>query len=196
MAKKRLALWIGIAVLVILIIYVYATHKSLVAKDEKVEEQWAEVQNTYQRRIDLLPNLVNVVRGVSDFEQSTLEAIAQARSRATAGMSAEVSAENYTQQTKLQDSLAATANRLIVRIEKYPVLKGTDAYAGLQTQIEGTERRIQIARSDFNKAVADYNSKVRSFPSGIVAGMFGFKRKQGFEADAGADKTVKINFNQ
>lgn len=194
MRKKTVALWITGAVLVILFVYGYITYNSLVSQEEKLDQQWAEVQNTYQRRLNLVPNLVNVVKGGSEFEQSTLDSIAAARGRAMAGTSSEVTAENYSEQVTLQDSLAAATNRLIIRIENYPVLKGTDAYAGLQTQLEGTERRIQVARNDFNKAVASYNNKVRSFPSNIVAGLFGFERKEGFEAVPGADKAIKITF--
>ena len=153
------------------------------------------MQNTYQRRLDLIPNLVNVVKGLSDFEQTTLEKITEARSKAIAGLSNnELTGENYQQQKKLQDTLAASANRIIMRIEKYPTLKGTAAYAGLQTQLEGTERRIKIARNDFNAALADYNKKVRSFPTNMTAGLFGFKKKNGFEAVTGTDKNVEIKF--
>lgn len=194
MRTKRLALWIIGAVVVILFVFVYTTYNSLVNKEEDVNKQWGEVQNTYQRRLDLVPNLVNVVKGISGFEQSTLEGVAEARSRAISGKPAAVSPGEYEQQRQLQDSFAAATNRLIVTIEKYPVLKGTDAYRGLQTQLEGTERRIKVARTDFNKAVASYNTKVRSFPTSIVAGIFGFRRREGFEAEAGSDKAVEIKF--
>jgi LemA protein len=138
---------------------------------------------------------VNVVKGVSDFEQSTLEKITEARSKALSGLSNnELTGENYQQQKQLQDTLAMVANRMIIQIEKYPALKGTAAYSGLQTQLEGTERRIKVARNDFNAAVATYNRKVRSFPTNILAGLFGFKKKEGFEAVAGTNKSVEIKF--
>jgi LemA protein len=197
MQKKRYTGYIAGAVLVLLGLVIILTYNSLVKKEEVVKKQWSEVQNTYQRRLDLIPNLVNVVKGMSDFEQTTLEKIAEARSNALRGLSNdELTAENYQQQKQLQDTLAATANRLIIQIEKYPTLKGTAAYAALQTQLERTEYRIKIARNDFNAAVAGYNNKVRSFPSNMVAGVFGFKRKDGFVADAGTDKTVEINFKK
>lgn len=195
MRTKRLALWIVGAVVVILIVFVSTTYNSLVNKEEDVKEQWAEVQNTYQRRLDLVPNLVNIVKGISGFEQGTLVSVTETRSKAISGKPADVVPGEYDQQRELQDSFAAATNRLIVTIEKYPVLKGTEAYRGLQTQLEGTERRIKVARADFNKAVASYNTKVRSFPSSIVAGLFGFKRREGFEAEAGSDKAVEIKFN-
>jgi LemA protein len=159
--------------------------------------QWNEVQNVYQRRLALIPNLVNVVKGQADFEQNTLQQIAEARNKASQVTFSdnEISSDKYQQQKASQDSLAAAANRLILVIEKYPVLKGTDAFAGLQTQLEGTERRVKIARKDFNEAVADYNKSVRGFPSGLVAGLLGFHEKKGFEADAGNEKTVEIKFN-
>ena len=102
--------------------------------------------------------------------------------------------ENLERETRLQDSMAVAVNRLIAVVEKYPTLKGTTAYAGLQTQLEGTERRIKVARQDFNEAVADYNVAVRSSTTGLVAGLFGFKAREGFQADAGADKAVEIKF--
>lgn len=193
--KKFSGYIVGGAILLVLLTWIITSYNSFVKKQEKVKLQWSEVQNTYQRRLDLIPNLVNVVKGVSDFEQTTLEKITEARSRAITGLSNdELTAENYQQQKKLQDTLAAAANRLIIQIERYPALKGTAAYAGLQTQLEGTERRIRVARNDFNEAVADYNKKVRGFPSNLVAGIFGFKRKEGFEAVSGTEKAVEIKF--
>ena len=194
--KKFSGYIVGGAILLVLLTWIITSYNSFVKKQEKVKLQWSEVQNTYQRRLDLIPNLVNVVKGVSDFEQTTLEKITEARSRAISGLSNdELTAENYQQQKRLQDTLAAAANRLIIQIERYPALKGTAAYAGLQTQLEGTERRIKVARNDFNEAVADYNKKVRGFPSKLVAGIFGFNRKEGFEAVSGTEKAVEINFN-
>jgi LemA protein len=193
--KKYTGLVIAGAVILLLVIFMVSTYNSLVKKEEKVKQQWSEVQSTYQRRLDLVPNLVNTVKGVSDFEQSTLEQIAAARGEALSGMSNDaLTAENYTAQQRAQDNLATATNRLIVVIEKYPTLKGTAAYAGLQTQLEGTERRIKVARNDFNAAVADYNKQVRGFPGSLVAGLLGYKPKDGFEAAAGSDKSVEIKF--
>jgi len=193
-SKKSVYLLIA-GVIVLLLIYVMVTYNGLVKKEERVNQQWAEVQSTYQRRLDLIPNLVNVVKGVSDFEQGTLEEIAAARAKALSGLqTTSVSGENYAGQTRLQDSLAASVNRLIVVVERYPALKGTAAYSGLQTQLEGTERRIKVARQDFNAAIAEYNISVRSSATGLVARLFGFKVKEGFTADAGSDKAVEIKF--
>ena len=193
--KKFSGYIVGGVILLILVIWGVTTRNSLVSKEEKIKLQWAEIQSTYQRRLDLIPNLVNVVKGVSDFEQTTLQNIADARAKALNGLSNnEITGDNYQKQKQLQDSLAATANRMIILIEKYPTLKGTAAYSGLQTQLEGTERRIKVARNDFNEAVAGYNKKVRRFPANILAGLFGFKKKDGFEAVAGSDKAVEIKF--
>lgn len=195
MQRFRKAGYLISGILAVLILSAVLIYNSLVKKEEKVNQQWSEVQSTYQRRLDLVPGLVNVVKGVSDFEKETLQKIAEARSNALAGISdVELTADNYKTQARLQDSLAASTNRLILVIEKYPALKGTEAYAGLQVQLEGTERRIKVARNDFNEAIADYNNKVRSFPANIVAGMFGFKKKEGFEAVAGSEKAVEIKF--
>lgn len=195
MRSKKSVYLIIAGVIVLLLIYIIVAYNGLVKKEERVNQQWAEVQSTYQRRLDLIPNLVNVVKGVSDFEQSTLEDIATARAKALSGLqTTTVNGENYAGQTRLQDSLAASVNRLIVVIERYPALKGTAAYSGLQTQLEGTERRIKVARQDFNAAVAEYNVSVRSSATGLVARLFGFKVKEGFTADAGSEKAVEIKF--
>jgi len=192
--KKYTGFWVG-GFIVLIGIFMMGTYNALIKKEEVVKKQWSEIQNTYQRRIDLIPNLVNVVKGVSDFEQGTLEKIAEARSNALRGLSgSDLTAENYQNQKKLQDTLATVTNRLIIQIEKYPSLKGTEAYSGLQTQLEGTERRIKVARNDFNEAVNSYNKKVRSFPVNLVAGILGFKKKVGFEAASGSDKSVEIKF--
>lgn len=195
MQKKYTGFIIGGGILVILLIWISSSYNSLVKKQEKINQQWSEVQSTYQRRLDLIPNLVNVVKGVADFEQGTLEQIAEARAKALSGLTVtELSGANYDKQEQLQNELAGSVNRLIIQVERYPTLKGTDAYAGLQTQLVGTERRIKIARNDFNAAVADYNLKVRSFPANLVAGLFGFREQTGFQATAGTEKAVEIKF--
>lgn len=195
MQRRKYTVYIIGGIAGLLVIFFITSYNALVKREEKVIQQWAEVQNTYQRRLDLVPNLVNVVKGVSDFEQSTLEKIAAARTEALSGLNnTELTAANIKKQSELQDNLAVAANRVIVLIEKYPSLKGTAAYAGLQTQLEGTERRIKVARNDFNEAVASYNKRVRSFPSSVAAGIFGFTTKEGFESVAGSDKAVEIKF--
>ena len=196
MNKKRNTGFIIGGFLVVLGIYLVATFNSLVNKDEKVKLQWNEVQNAYQRRLNLIPNLVNVVKGQADFEQTTLLKITEARSKAASIVITgnEVTADMYNRQSAAHDELALATNNLLIRIEKYPTLKGTSAFAGLQTQLEGTEHRIKIARKDFNLAVAVYNNSVRGFPTKLVAGIFGFRTKEGFQADMGSDKSIEIKF--
>ena len=193
--KKKLLVPLAIAAL--LILYFIITYNSLVKKDEKVKQDWSEVQNTYQRRLDLIPNLVSVVRGVSEFESSLLQKIAQLRNNTAASLNqSEISAENYARQKQLQDSLASNVNRLIVLVEAYPELQATKAYLSLQTDLVGTERRIKVARKDFNESVYNYNRSVKRFPTNLVAGIAGFKSKTGFESVAGAEHGVEINFNK
>jgi LemA protein len=195
MNKKRNSAYIIGGILVILAVFLIVTYNGLVKKDEKVKLQWNEVQNAYQRRLDLIPNVVNVVKGGADYERSTLQKLTEARSKAASvNITGELNAEAYNQQTALQDDLAQTANRLIVAIENYPELKGTRVFTDLQTQLEGTERRIKVARKDFNAAIAGYNSSVRSFPTKLVAGIFGFRGKEGFQSDTGTDKSIEIKF--
>lgn len=195
MQRKRISGYIAGGVLVLLGVLLITSYNSLVKKEEKVKKAWNEVQNVYQRRLDLIPNLVNVVKGMSDFEQTTLQRIAEARADALTNQNAgELTAANYEKQRLAQDSLAAVANRIIIQIERYPQLKGTAAYTGLQVQLEGTERRIKVERNNFNEAVAVYNNAVRGFPGSMVAALFGFKAKTGFQAEAGSDKSVEIKF--
>ena len=197
MNNKRYSGYIIAGIIVLTGIYVIVTFNSLVKKEEKVKLQWNEVQNAYQRRTDFIPNVVNVVKGQADFEQTTLVKITEARAKAQAVTvsSGELSADTYNRQMAAQNELASATNRLVIAVEKYPELKGAAAFEGLQTQLEGTERRIKIARKDFNTAIAGYNSSVKSFPTKIVAGILGFKPREGFQSDAGADKAVEIKFN-
>ena len=197
MNNKRYGGYIIAAILSILVLYAIVTYNGLVKKEELVKKQWNEVNSAYQRRIDLIPSLVNVVKGQADFEQTVLQQLTAARAKAsstTAG-SGEISSDNFNKQAAAQNDLANAASRLLITVEKYPTLKGTEAFAGLQTQLEGTERRIKVARKDFNAAIADYNSAVKSFPVNIVGALFGFKAKEGFASDAGADKSTDIKFN-
>ena len=195
--NKRNSSYIIAAVLIIIGIYTMVAYNGLVKKEELVKKQWNEVNSAYQRRIDLIPNLVNMVKGQADFEQTVLQQLTEARAKATSTTvtTGEITADNFNKQTTAQNNLATAASRLLITVEKYPVLKGTEAFAGLQAQLEGTERRIKVARKDFNAAIADYNSSVKSFPVNIVGGLLGFKAKEGFSSDAGADKSTDVKFN-
>lgn len=194
MQQKRFSGYLIGAFIVLSGLYVIVAYNSLVKKEEKMEQTWADVQSTYQRRLDLTPNLVNTVKGMASFEQETLVQVTEARSKASSVTVSDLSADSYNRQAGLQDTLAAASNRLIAVIEKYPVLRGTEAYRGLQVQLEGNERRIKVARADFNAAVKDYNEAARSFPKSLVAKMFGFEVKEGFKAVEGAQKNVDIKF--
>ena len=194
MKKKLLA---PIIILVLVILYSTVTYNSIIKKEEKVKQDWSEMQNTYQRRLDLIPNLVSVVKGVSEFEKTVLQQVAEARSNASRVFSPEeITKENFETQKRLQDSLVARVNRMILLIEAYPELRATQAYLALQKQLEGTERRIVVARKDFNESVFNYNKTVKAFPANLVAGIAGFKPKQGFESVEGADQPAEIKFNQ
>ena len=196
MNNKRWSGYVIGGIIVLLGILLITTYNGLVKKEELVTLQWNEVQNSYQRRIDFIPNVVNVVKGQANFEQTTLQQLAEARAKASAVTvgGSDLTAQNFKQQSAAQDGLAAATNRLLITVEKYPELQGAAAFRGLQTQLEGTERRIKVARKDFNVAIADYNSSVRSFPTKIVAGIFGFKAREGFQSDVGADRSVEIKF--
>ena len=196
MNKKKYSIFIAAGALLIVAIFFIVSYNSLVKKEEKAKLQWREMQNAYQRRLDLIPSLVNTVKGEAAFEQTTLQKVVEARAKAgSVTVSSDApAADQFQQQTDAQNELAGATNNLLLTIEKYPSLQGTAAFRGLQAQLEGTERRIKFARKDFNAAIADYNKSVRSFPSKIVAGMFGFKAREGFIADEGSDKSKEIKF--
>ncbi|HMH31723.1 MAG TPA: LemA family protein [Puia sp.] len=185
-----------IAILVIVAIYTGTTYNRLVKQDENVKLTWGNLQNAYQRRLDLTPNLVSAVKGSSDFEKQTLQQVAEARSKAlqVSVTATGVSAENYKKQEQAQAEVANSVNRVIGVIEKYPDLKTTKNFLYLQSQLEGTERRIKVSRNDFNGAVASYNMLERRFPSSVVAGLFGFKPKEGFTSEPGAETAPEVKF--
>ncbi|GAB3541664.1 LemA family protein [Pontibacter brevis] len=171
-------------------------YNTMVQKDETVEAQWANVQNAYQRRADLVPNLVNTVKGAADFERGTLTDVIEARAKAT---SVNISPDNLTPENiqrfqQAQGELSGALSRLLVSVERYPELRANQNFLELQAQLEGTENRISVERRKFNEAVQDYNTTVRSFPNNLMAGMFGFERKGHFEADPGAQRAPTVQF--
>ncbi len=193
MRQKGILILLGIVL--VISIYLFTTYNGLVKKDEAVKLAWNEMQNTYQRRTDLVPNLVAIVQGSANFEKQTLEQIAEARAKATQLIGGAASYDNYSAQEKAQGELATTMSRMIALIEAYPELKTTQAFIGLQTQLEGTERRIKVARKDFNEQVNQYNQSVRKFPSNLAARLLGFTEKEGFKASIGADTAPEVKFN-
>jgi LemA protein len=171
-------------------------YNKMINLDENVKNKWNNVQCDYQRRADLIPNLVSTVKGAANFEQTTLTQVIEARAKAT---SVNINADNLTpekvqQFQQAQGQLGGALNKLLVVAEQYPTLQATQSFRDLQAQLEGTENRIKVSRNDFNTAVQEYNSVVRRFPNNLFAGAFGFKVKQGFTADAGSEKAPKVEF--
>jgi LemA protein len=196
MKTKNLALIVIVALVLIIGGCGCGGYNGLVKQDEVVKNAWANVQSDYQRRADLIPNLVNTVKGEANFEQTTLQNVINARAAATQIKvdPADLTPEKLQQFQQAQGQLSVALGRLLAVSENYPTLRANDAFRGLQTQLEGTENRIKVSRNDYNAAVQDYNVKVRSFPMNIFAGMFGFKPKAGFQADAGAEKAPEVKF--
>jgi LemA protein len=171
-------------------------YNRLVEQDESINQQWAQVENAYQRRADLIPNLVNTVKGYADFEQKTLTDVVEARAKAT-GINVDannLSPEAVQNFQAAQDQLSGALSRLMVVVEKYPDLKANQNFLELQAQLEGTENRIAFERKKFNDAVGLYNTSVRRFPRNIIASIFGFDKKGYFEADKGAEKAPEVQF--
>lgn len=194
--KKPLIL-IGIVALVILIGgWLMSGYNDMVKLDENVNREWSQVENQYQRRLDLIPNLVNVVKGYASHEKETLEGVIEARAKAT---QTTIDPSNMTEEQlanfqKSQDGLSGALNRLMVVVEKYPDLKATDNFKQLQDQLEGTENRITLARKDYNDAATIYNKEVRSFPNSMLAGIFGFSVRPQFKAQEGAESAPTVQF--
>ncbi len=191
-------IWLtALIVIALLAIFFYTSYNSLVRKDENLTKTWNNVQSDYQRRLDLVPNLVNAVKASSDYEKETLTKLIEARANAAkVKVTGSPSYDDFVKSETAQAEVASSANRVIAVIEKYPDLKTTNAFVRLQDQLIGTERRIKFSRKSFNEAVMEYNTAVRSFPSSMAASLFGFKLKAGFTADAGTDKAPEINFNK
>ncbi|MEI8075414.1 MAG: LemA family protein [Bacteroidota bacterium] len=171
-------------------------YNGLVQQDETVKKAWNNVQSDYQRRADLIPNLVSTVKGEANFEQKTLTDVIQARASASQIklQANDLSPEKIQQFQAAQGQLSQALGKLMVLTENYPNLKANEAFRGLQAQLEGTENRIKVSRNDFNAAVADYNIKARSFPMNILAGITGFKQKEGFTAAVGSEKAPEVKF--
>ncbi|WP_231459213.1 MULTISPECIES: LemA family protein [unclassified Pedobacter] len=171
-------------------------YNSMVKLDENVKSKWGTVQTQYQRRADLIPNLVNTVKGAAKFEQGTLTAVVEARAKATQMTvnADDLTPENIQKYQAAQGQLSQALGKLLSITEAYPELRATQQFSDLSAQLESTENRITVARKDFNDAVQEYNAKVRSFPNNLTAGMFGFKAKGYFEADATAKDAPKVEF--
>ncbi|MGQ7870078.1 LemA family protein [Sunxiuqinia sp. sy24] len=193
--------WIILAVIAVVILLIFSsvkgTYNSMVSKDETVNASWAQVENVYQRRADLIPNLVNTVKGYASHERETLEGVIEARSKAT---SVNINPENLNEQSlqqfqQAQAGLSSALSRLMVVVERYPDLKANQSFLDLQAQLEGTENRITVERRKFNESARSFNTYIRSFPKNIYANLFGFEKKAYFEAEQGAEKAPEVSFD-
>jgi len=193
--------WIVLIVVVLLVIIGYSTFKGsyngMVEREESISVAWSQVENQYQRRSDLIPNLVNTVKGYADFEQETLTGVIEARAKAT---SVNIDPQNLSpdaiaQFEQAQQGVSSALSRLLVTVERYPDLKASTQFSQLQVQLEGTENRIAVERRNFNTTVQGYNTYIRTFPRNMLAGMFGFEKKGYFEATAGSDVAPEVTFD-
>ncbi|MDF2434103.1 MAG: LemA protein [Mucilaginibacter sp.] len=189
-------LFIVLGVIIFICLIGGCSYNGMVSKEENVKAKWGTVQSQYQRRSDLIPNLVATVKGAANFEKSTLVEVTNARARATSIQvdPTKLTPENIQKYQAAQGQLSTALGRLLVASENYPTLKANDNFTTLQSQLEGTENRINVARVDFNAAVQDYNTTVRSFPAVITARLFGFTEKGSFAAEAGAQNAPKVSF--
>jgi len=188
----------GIVLIAVVSAFLFSScgYNKMVEMDEQVTSQWAQVENVYQRRADLIPNLVNTVKGYAAHEQETLEGVIEARSKAT---SVNIDADKLTpetlqQFTQAQDGLSSALSRLMVVVERYPDLKANQNFLDLQAQLEGTENRITQERKKFNEVTQSYNAYIRKFPQVIYSGWFGFDKKTYFEAQQGAERAPEVQF--
>ncbi|MBR3559370.1 MAG: LemA family protein [Bacteroidales bacterium] len=197
MSKLVKTILVIVLILAVLAGFFVKPYNNMVQKDEGCSQAWANVENAYQRRMDLIPNLVKTVQGAADYEKGTLEAVIEARAKAT---SVQVDPSNLTEESiakfqAAQDQLSSALSRLMVVVERYPELKANQNFLELQAQLEGTENRIAVERGKYNETVNDYNSYIRKFPNNIIAGMFNFDKKGYFKAAEGADKAPDVEFN-
>lgn len=193
--------WIVLIVIAVIALIGYSnikgTYNNMVQQDEGIGAAWAQVENQYQRRADLIPNLVNTVKGYADFEQETLTGVIEARAKAT---SVTIDPSNLSQEAianfeQAQQGLSGALSRLLVSVERYPDLKANTQFQQLQVQLEGTENRISVERRNFNETVRSYNTYIRSFPKNLYANIFGFEQKGYFEATAGSESAPEVSFD-
>ncbi len=192
--------WIVIAVIIIVALIIYGsiknTYNEMVQMEQQVEAQWSNVENVYQRRADLIPNLVNTVKGYAEHEQETLQKVIEARSKATStNINADnLSPEKLQQFQQSQSALSSALSRLMVVVERYPNLKANQNFQQLQAQLEGTENRISVERRRFNEAARSYNTFINQFPQKLYANLFDFEEKAYFEAQEGAEEAPDVEF--
>jgi LemA protein len=196
MKKSLIILGVVALIIMITISSIVGSYNNMVTMDESVSGQWSQVENVYQRRADLIPNLVNTVKGYASHEKETLEGVIEARSKATQTTidPSKLNAESIKQFAAAQDGLSSALSKLMVVVERYPDLKANQNFLELQAQLEGTENRISVERKKFNDTAKEYNTFIRKFPKNIWAGMFGFEKRDYFEAQAGAEKAPEVQF--
>ena len=197
MGKLLKTILVIVGIVIVLAAIFVKPYNNMVQKDEECSKAWANVENAYQRRLDLIPNLVKTVQGAADYEKGTLTEVIEARAKAT---SVQIDPNNLTEEAiakfqAAQDQLSSALSRLMVVVERYPELKANQNFLELQAQLEGTENRIAVERGKFNETVNDYNSYIRKFPNNIIAGIFNFDKKGYFKATEGADKAPDVEFN-
>jgi LemA protein len=187
---------IGLFAAIVAVLFSSCGYNKMVTMEEQVTSQWAQVENVYQRRADLIPNLVNTVKGYAAHEQETLEGVIEARSKATSVNidPTKLTPESIQQFNQAQEGLSSALSRLMVVVERYPDLKANQNFLDLQAQLEGTENRITVERMKFNETTQNYNAYIRKFPQVIYAGWFGFEKKTYFEAQQGAEKAPEVKF--
>ena len=193
---KNKSLWIVLGIVAVVLIWGVSAYNGLVTKEERVSSAWANVESVYQRRADLIPNLVNTVKGYAAHENQTLMEVTEARAKSTA-ISIDPTTATPAQMEawmKAQNEVGSALGRLIAIAESYPDLKANQNFLELQKQLEGTENRISTERRKYNEVVRDYNVKLRRFPTSIIAGMFGFEKRVMFEAQEGADVAPVVEF--
>lgn len=197
--KKKLII-IGVLVVIVLglVFWAVGVYNKIVAAEEKVESDWAQVENQYQRRSDLIPNLVETVKGYATHEQETLEAVTTARASATQVKvdPANVTPEQLAAFTRAQGDLTTALGKLLAIAENYPDLKANENFRDLQAQLEGTENRITVARNNFNESAKNFNVLIRRFPNNLIASHYGFEKKAYFEAAEGANEAPKVDFSK
>ena len=196
MKKSTLTIIIVVAVIALVALWMALSYNKMVSTEEAVTTSWANVESQYQRRADLIPNLVNTVKGYAAHESETLQAVVDARSKATSIQidPTNMTPEQFAEYQKAQNEVGSALGRLIAVAENYPDLKANQNFLELQQQLEGTENRIQYARSEYNKAVQAYNTLIRKFPTNLLSSMFGFERMEKFEAAEGAENAPTVEF--
>lgn len=196
MKKSLIIILVIVGIVLLAILSLSGRYNKLVTQEETVTAAWSQVENVYQRRADLIPNLVNTVKGYADFEKGTLTAVIEARAKATSTTidPSNLTEANLEQFQQAQQGLGSALSRLMVVIERYPDLKANQNFMDLQAQLEGTENRIAVERRAFNETAQTYNTTIRKFPDNIIAGLFGFDQKAYFKSDAGAEKAPEVQF--